>query len=182
MRLNSGYRAEIVRAAIENAFSKEEKVLLQREHALAKRSYETLVTPKTRRWLDEAPKGWLPMRTHIELNVAGLSVTLHLARESAIPDSIDGKYQAKLGSIPEGVLANEIQELLAAQEAVKARKKTAHATLQALVEQHTTTDDLAKAWPEGKAFLVKLERKVPVPNLPAVRIEDLNKMLGLEAA
>lgn len=182
MRLNSGYRAEIVRAAIENAFSKEEKALLQREHALAKRSYETLVTPKTRKWIEEAPKGWLAMCTAIDLNVVGMSVTLRTVREIATPESVAGKYSARLGSIPEGTLANEIQELLAAKEDIRARKKTAQATLEALVAQHITTDELAKAWPEGKACWAKLERKVPVPNLPAVRIEDLNKMLGLGVA
>lgn len=182
MRLNSGYRAEIVRAAIENAFSKEEKALLQREHALAKRSYETLVTPKARKWIEDAPKGWLTMCAVLNLNVVGMSVALRTVREIAVPPNVAERYSARLGSIPEGALANEIQELLAAKEDVRARKKTAQATLEALVAQHVTTDELAKAWPEGKACWAKLERKVPIPNLPAVRIEDLNKMLGLEAA
>lgn len=182
MRLNSGYRAEIVRAAIEAAFAKEEKKLLQREHTLAKRCYDAVIPAKVRRLLEDLPENWLAHRTSLHFNITGMCVDLSVEKALPVPDNVNGEYRGRLGNVSDGPIAKDVQALLADKDELKARKMKAQATLAALVAQHVTTEELAKAWPEGKAYWNKLERKVPVANLPAVRIEELNSMLGLAEA
>jgi hypothetical protein len=182
MRLNSGYRREIVRAAIAGAFDKEAKKLIAREHRLAQRCYDALIPAKLRRAMLEFPKGWFREREDHYFNIAGASIKLKSEHPLAQPYKLEGEYNGRIGVIAAGPLADDVMALVADKETTAARRTEAENTLSSLVNQHSTTEGLIEAWPEGCAFVKDLERKVPVANLPAVRIEELNAMLGLKQA
>lgn len=182
MRLNNGYRREIVRAALAAAFDKEEKKLVAREHRLALRCYEACVPPKLRRVIADFPKGWFRERCDHFFNVAGASIKLVSEHLLAHPYKLEHEFQGRLGAIPAGVLADDVMALVNDKETLRKRRIDAENTLTSLVNQHSSTEGLSEAWPEGAAFMRGLERKVPVANLPAVRIEDLNVLLGLKQA
>lgn len=60
--------------------------------------------------------------------------------------------------------------------------ETAAATLNAMLSKITTYERLEKEWPEGKKFYQSLPTDFPFQHqVPAVKISELNKMLGLAA-
>lgn len=180
MRLNTGYRAEIVRAAIAAAFDRDEKKMEKREHMLARKCWDHVVPPKVRKMLAGLPDGWLVTKEDIEFSIAGLSIALKAERALPIPYTVKCHYSQRIGVIPAGPLADEVQQLMADKEDFKKRRKTAIATLEALVAQAYSTETLVAQWPSGEKYVRDLEKKIPVkPTLPAVRIEELNVMLGL---
>lgn len=184
MRLNLGYRAEIVRAAIEGAFAKEDKKLAQREHALAKRCYDLCIPAKVRKLTEQMPPDWLCEASHLCFNINGMTLSLAAEHRMPVPAQSQAKYSdaGRLGAISDAQIGKDVLALMADKDAVRARKNKAEITLKALVDQHSTTDELGKHWPEGRTYWKALERKIPVSNLPAVRIEELNSMLGLAHA
>lgn len=182
MRLNSGYRAEIVRAAISAAFDKDEKELTRREHRLAARCYDAVVPLKTRRAISAMPAGWLPTGKSIRFNVGGQSVTFAFGKEMPVSRTYDRHFD-NFGAVSEGALIDEVRKWQGDREDFKTRRTRAEATLQAMVNQASTTQALEDVWPEGKKFWRGLEARIPVSaQLPAVRIAELNVMLGLREA
>lgn len=182
MRLNMGYRNEIVRAAISAAFDKDEKELTRREHRLAQRCYDAVVPLKIRRAVASLPDGWLPTSQAIRFNIGGQTRALSAAKAIPVSHAYDRNYNA-LDVVTDAGLVEDVRKLTGDVEDFRARRKRAEETLTAMVNLAATTQALEDVWPEGKKFWRGLEARIPVSaQLPAVRIAELNVMLGLREA
>lgn len=75
-------------------------------------------------------------------------------------------------------LANELFEIDHDAAALKSEREQLTLSLQAVLDSVTTDTQLIKVWPEAVAFIPATER-ASSPQLPALPIADLNRMLGL---
>lgn len=109
-------------------------------------------------------------RSEIHLNMAGVRVRAKLSKYSIAPSS--GTLLA------DNPLVQTWYDLRAEQEAAEKDHDNIRAQVRATVEKFGSVKRLIEAWPEAKELLpaVLPEKK---PQLPALAIADLNKLVGL---
>lgn len=76
-------------------------------------------------------------------------------------------------------LAIEFDELLATQRELNKNIEALRLQVTASISNFTTTDKLLKAWPEAIELLPVTDPAVPRKQLPALKVETLNALLGL---
>ncbi|WP_409975834.1 Nmad5 family putative nucleotide modification protein [Escherichia coli] len=75
-------------------------------------------------------------------------------------------------------ITKRFDEICALQQKLEARKKDIESNVWAALNSVTTVKRLIEVWPESKELLPKEADKASAA-LPALRVEDLNKMIGL---
>lgn len=75
-------------------------------------------------------------------------------------------------------ITKRFDEICALQQKLEAKKKDIESNVWAALNSVTTVKRLIEVWPESKELLQKEADKASAA-LPALRVEDLNKMIGL---
>ncbi|EOX6590414.1 Nmad5 family putative nucleotide modification protein [Escherichia coli] len=75
-------------------------------------------------------------------------------------------------------ITKRFDEICALQQKLEAKKKDIESNVWAALNSVTTVKRLIEVWPESKELLPKEADKASTA-LPALRVEDLNKMIGL---
>lgn len=191
MRLTNQLREQIISDIVDALTTKEETTLKKRESALGIQCYNHLFTKRQRDIMNELPRGWLPEDTCLQFNVGGMAVSLTTDKPVRVPfrqdvsvDETVGTYRSgckRLGNIADEELKQKFLGLHSDQEALKVKVRKMRTDTKAMLDSVQTYAQLEKNWPEGKKFYGKYKPKHGDSQLPAIRVQELNKTLGLGA-
>lgn len=114
----------------------------------------------------------------LRLNIAGLAVDWTLDESHVFPYT---SYRDRF-AIPHGhELVNTWNEYEKQREFVQSRTDTVQVNVKAMVYSATTVKKLIELWPECVELLPATIDK-PVVNLPSVKVEELNSLIGIPTA
>ncbi len=182
-RLTNYIRESIARSAINHAFDPKKEALSVTEDALACVAYAFVFSKKETDLVGKVPEYWFRLDSCLRFNVGGQSITLKLKKGLPVPygtknGSDSGYHCHNLGVIPHGDLCDRIQAHAQALEAYKEQRRGAERQVKAMLDAVTTTGKLKEVWPEGEQFYSVYD-DVAAPKLPALRVDEINAMLGL---
>lgn len=177
-RLTNFDREGVARRAIKSSFEAKEKELAAQEDKLARDAYAILVPAAVLKHAKAMPEGWMQTSSVVRVNAGGSHVELHLIGDELPMPAKVLEYRSRLGIISDEAFVNRAREHLAATETMKADKKKADASLNAMLASINTLRTLYDVWPDGAAFYEHLNTAVEHP-LPAPMVKEINTMLGL---
>lgn len=194
MRLNKEMREEIRHFAMAKLQKQRHGFALVEQELLID-CYNAVIPPSTLvliETLEKKPVGnfkWFDYDAEISFNVAGQ--TVRLSQASIFP--LDKRimlpvpyqfYSAALGVITivkHKALVERVRDWQSKVEKEKTDYETAVKTLDTLLKSVSTIEKLKQYWPEGKDFFSSPPCQTRAASgVPAVQIEALNKMLGIE--
>lgn len=185
-RLTKDLRTTIASAAVAHSFDPRAETLKVAEDALAREAYAFVIPAAEVKAAEAMPSNWYRRDPCLRFNVGGYTLRLQM-----IGDGVPVPYQAKgeahggyhcgsLGSIPAGDLCDRIREHAQNVEALKGERRTAFRAVFNMLDGVTTLKRLAEVWPDGEQFY-KQYGATPAAGLPAVRVDEINAMLGIAA-
>lgn len=180
-RLTNSMRSDIVYRAVQSSgFDKRMEVLKSQEEDLAERCYNALVSQEDQDLLSKIAEKWIKFQRSLVFNANGWTIQFYdLKRKYPVPE---GWYYNQSLGILTGELADEAQAFVQAQQTIREERVECCKKLHGFISRFNTLKQLQKEWPEGSAFyqhfIDERQNKVDL-NLPAVVIEDINKLLGL---
>lgn len=185
-RLTKDLRQSIANAAVAHSFDPKADAHKVAEDALAREAYAHVIPASEVAAAEAMPSNWYRRDACLRFNAGGYTVRLNL-----IGDGLPVPYQAKgeayggyhcavLGSIPPGDLCDRIQAHAQDGEQLKAERRKAYQAVFAMLEGVSTLKRLAEVWPDGEQFY-KRYAETPAASLPAVRVDEINAMLGIAA-
>lgn len=182
-KLTNSTREAIARAAIAFAFDPKEKALAKAEDALAREAHALLFPKKIIDAAKSLPAGWTRKISSLNYNVGGQKIELKASESLHVPaldksNNDAGRSYYIVGAIQPGDLCDRIQGHAQTKEKLRDEKKIAQRQIEAMLAKVTTVKKLAEAWPEGEPFYSKYLDQ-PAPQVPALRVDEINAMLGL---
>lgn len=185
-RMTKDLRQTIANAAVAHSFDPRHEAMKVAEDVLAREAYAFVIPAAEVQAIEAMPSNWYRRDPCLRFNVGGYTLRLQL-----IGDGVPVPYKAKgeefggyhcgtLGSIPAGDLCDRIREHAQAAEALKAERRKALYAVFNMLEGVTTIKRLAEVWPDGEQFY-KRYAETPAASLPAVRVDEINAMLGIAA-
>lgn len=187
-RLTKASRDKIIEALIDQRFAEEHARLVAERAALAADIYESWAKLQPIH-PDKLPKGWLPTRSRVTVQIAGETVQLnfsgvltgwaHGSNERRFPSERAGGILATFGA--ESPFKARWDKHDIAVQTYNAARDIAHAATKSAVNRFNTLEALIEAWPECKPFVTIPDTKPP-KLLPVVQVEELNAILGLKPA
>lgn len=174
-RLTIDIRNAIKGDLLAHRFAKEENKIKQENHKLAVRAYNALYTPTERRRMNDLPKGWLEEWNYLIVRLCGITVRLTLPESRRFPATGRRNFTVNAQD-----LRDKHDELHAAEQKLAEEKRKASAEIAAILYSVNTINQLVAAWPEVKPFIKK--RIKEAPQLPSIKVEEVNAFLGLKAA
>ena len=193
-RMNQEDRQSIAAAILDHKFKPLFLANNEEQYALGLRVYDALYDEETKKWIKQAPEGWLSHSTSVTVNAAGRKYSLRFGLKSnpatnsqlwtqlpvCIRHADSWNYASKTF-----VAGDELGEAIAKNATDAEELKTMHAKakeqLNAALSALRSFEDVLEKWPEVESFVKPRmqARCVEVPGLPAVKFSDLNTMLGL---
>lgn len=186
-RLTKYSRKAIASAATAHSFDPKSELLAATEDALAQEAYDSVIPAAEKKAAEAMPSNWYRRDACLRFNVGGYSLHLNL-----IGDGLPVPYKAKgeeyggyhfgsLGSIPAGDLCDRIQAHAQAKDSLRTERQKAYRAVITMLDGVSTVKRLSEVWPEGEQFCAKYGTTTSA-NLPAVRVDEVNAMLGIGAA
>lgn len=185
-KLTNFARTCIARRAVEESFGVRKAALEAEADALGREAYDLLYPTTERKLVEKLPSNWVRRDACLRFNVGGHDIVLNL-----IGEGVPVPYRAKggdsgygcnrLGVIEPGDLCDRIQAHAITVEKYRDDRRAAERATRQMLDAVTTTGKLKEVWPEGEPFYADYQDK-PVSSLPTVRIQEINQMLGLQAA
>jgi hypothetical protein len=177
-RLTQSIREKIIRNAIVAAFKEREAAQAEQEHALGMEAYEAVIPAAERKAAAKLPATWLRHDSCLRFNANGWNARLSVKEAVPVPHSADCRM---LGSLPQE-LAQRVQAYSTAGESLRQERYKAERELAGFLEQFRSVKQMREAWPEGEAFYGEFDVERTAAGVPAVRVAEINKMLGIEEA
>lgn len=143
--------------------------------SIARKAVETQF--KARHEAHKAEENKLRMDSCLRFNCGGYDLRFTVTPAVAVPYST---HCARLGTLT-GDLAERGQAHANAGQTFRTEYETAYCALLRMLEGVGSVKALHKAWPEGIEFYKTYLTAAPGANVPALRVEEVNKMLGLAA-
>jgi hypothetical protein len=177
MRLTNEFKNKLARNVAIETTQKEKDKLKKQEHKLALLCYKSVYSKKERDMAKAMPEGWLRMDRCLRFNVGGQYFNCNPLEPLPV------KYSSGCASL--GVITDkEIIEKVAAykenMEAYKMNFDKIERVVYSTIRNISTYKVLEKTWVEGKKFYEKYAPKKEDSQLPAIQIEEVNKLLGLK--
>lgn len=185
-RLTKDLRQAIANAAVAHAFEPRLEALKATEDALAREAYAFVIPAEEIEAAGHMPANWFRLDACLRFNVGGYTIRLQMAGEgvpvpySAKNEAYGGYHCGNLGTIPPGDLCDRIRAHSDATEAYKAERRTAYIATAGMLEGVSTLKRLSEVWPAGEQFY-KRYAETSTTSLPAVRVDEVNAMLGIAA-
>ena len=185
-RLTKDLRQTIANNAVAHAFEPKLEALKAAEDALAREAYAFVIPAEEVAAAADMPDNWFRLDACLRFNVGGYTIRLQMSGDGlpvpyrAKNEEYGGYHCGNLGTIPPGDLCDRIRAHADATEAYKAERKTAYRATLGLLEGVSTLKRLHEVWPAGEQFYKRYEDS-PAASLPAVRVDEVNTMLGIAA-
>lgn len=183
-KLTKYSREAIARRAVAHAFDAKQEAIFANEDALAREAYALTFPAEELALVSTVPDNWFRLDACLRFNVGGQQIVLRLIGDGLpVPyrrlNEEYGSYGCNiLGVIEHGDLCDRIQKHAQHAETVKNERRAALRATEAMLDAVTTTGKLKEIWPEGEPFYAQYDDK-PAPSLPAVRVDEINALLGL---
>jgi len=183
-KLTKYSREAIARRAVAHAFDPRQAELAKTEGALAREAYSTLFPSTELALVAAVPSNWVRLDACLQFNVGGQSIRLNVEGEGLpVPYRMKGSEYGsygchQLGVIEHGDLCDRIQAHAQLVDAVKNERRAALRATENMLEAVTTTGKLKEVWPQGEQFYAEYDDR-PAVSLPAVRVDEINALLGL---
>jgi hypothetical protein len=176
-RLTGWIRNGILNKLTAHRFDAEFAAINVRERALGEKIYHDIFSEAEIELMASLPEGWLLEQDSIGIQFSGYHYgSIELPSLFRFPME---KSCGCLKSYDGGTeFAAEWEKILADRADVKSRRVQARAAASAILESVTTTAALLSKWPEVAPFL---PAATEVHQLPALPIDNINKLLGLPA-
>jgi len=182
-RLTKDLRSSIAYAAVAHAFDPRQDALNKEEDALGREAYAAVLTPAEIKAVKAVPQNWFRSDSCLRFNAGGYTVKLTVSDGMPVPYAPKGDrggyHCGMLGSIPAGDLCDRIQTHVKAVETYREERYKAKQSVLVMLGGVSTLKQLREAWPEGESFFSRHEAVSTGGNLPAVRVDEVNAMLGL---
>lgn len=183
MRINKIIAQSIATNAVNDTFDDRKKELKDREAKLGMEGYETMFSEAVRKQAAAMPKEWIRQDACLRFNAGGYNLLFNVPEPVPVPIHTRpygyGGSCNKLADIPHGDLCDRMQKWAQDCKTLTDEINQANRSVMNLVTRFSSIKRLKEAWPEGYEFYKAYEGEpVKVP-LPALRIDELNKVLGL---
>lgn len=179
MRLTNSTRDSIVADVMQATFKKEQEAFKKEENALALRLYNHVVAADVQKTAKKLPPGWIQFDSCLRFNLNGMDVRLDLIDKKGVPVPCDRHSCQRLGNIADDELRDSFLDYRKRFDEYEARRAKTRTAVGQLVYGLHTYKQLCEAWPDGKKFYQAYKPKTEDSNLPAIIVDDVNKMLGL---
>lgn len=153
-------KEQLVKSVLDDAFAKREKVMIERERALARRARAELLGPHQEAYLG------LPDWARSSVNSARVNVNGQYHRLFGGEDFVTPGKRLDNPSRP---LAHEIELLSRDEGTLDEERSELRAKVKAIVNSVTTTKKLLEVWPEAEPYL-------PVEPEPPRALVDVNQV------
>lgn len=178
MKLNRYNRLQIITAALEASFRERVEAHNAVRLALLEQVWTATYSPAERtaaRQLDAA--NWFSRGSYITLNAGGWRLML-----STVDFKLPWSYQHRHERIDlkQPALVEAARRYADADEALKKDRSAAEGALKTLLGSCSSAEMLEKTWPEGRPFYAHLLGRPSQSRLPAVQVEEVNRLLGLQ--
>jgi hypothetical protein len=188
IRLSTTVREQIRRALLSTRFDKRTKELEAAQDKLARDVYETAYDQTTRRKMNALPEGWLPETKSVWARFGCIDFHRELPdkKRLRVPFEKHGHYgssAALLAVDADHVLSKRHQDIRKELDAIQRERNDLTREIDAVLFSVTTANKLVDVWPEIRKTVEDIcKTYVASSNLPAPRVEFLNKTLGLTKA
>lgn len=108
---------------------------------------------------------------NFRLNLAGASLYIKLAELAEVPGGA-------IAITADNPLCQQFYDIKEERKAAEVRKTEMSAQVRAVLDKFGSIKKLLAAWPEAKELLPNIVPESK-PQLPAIRVDDLNKLVGL---
>lgn len=179
LRLTNMDREGVVERAINHAFGARAAALEAEENRIGMAAYDIAVPKAERQAAAKLSERWLRTDGCLKFRFDFRKVTLHVSPKVLVPSR---SYSCEdLGLVQDVELIAAYEKLQADRGTLKADRERAETGLKALIGRVSTLRQLRETWPEGETFYAHLKPRDEA-SVPAVMVDDLNRMLGLAAA
>jgi hypothetical protein len=183
-KLTKYTRECIAKAATAFAFDAKQAALQIEQSELAALAHAAVFDAKELAAVAKTPDNWIRRDTCLRFNVAGVTAVLCAQGEGfPVPYRI-GDHAAygckRLGTIEAGELADRILAYMKAEEETRTARAIAYRQVLQMLNGVTSIKRLEETWPEGAPFYEKYRNK-PAAQVPAVRVDEINALLGIAA-
>ena len=176
VKLRKQIKDSVEAAILSHRFSAEDKALQARLKKLARDIYDDVFKPAQQKRMNDLPKGWLPERDAIRVQIGGSYERLQLPEPLRFTSETSGctlaAYDGK-HKFSEEWLSIEGEEKKLDELRFHFKKQ-----IQSVFSRATTVNRLKELWPEIAEFLKPWEDYAPA-QLPMVPIPALNTALKL---
>lgn len=184
-RLTNEIRNEICEKAIEESFAKKKAALKKEEAKLGMKLYKSVFKPSELAKLDSLDEKWIVRDRCLRFNCQGYDLRFNIAdkEEDGVPVPVSKRdYGCRsLGNIT-GEIAMEAQAFANKKQDASKEEDRARRALMAVLHSVSTVKRLAEVWPEGAKFYNIYLAEVEKTGVPAIKMQELNAMLGLKDA
>jgi hypothetical protein len=179
IRLTNDRRKEIRRLLIEGKFKDRKLAALKRRNEFAEKIYVAAFGEPMIRRMNRLPKGWLKITSTIGARLGGKDFYHDTKHEYRIPAPSNYQVASFDSRHP---LTIEHEQIEADAAAMKTEESQLCSQIDAVLWSANTAKQLIEIWPEIKGFAEKI-LAMPTPvQLPAIKLDTLNLMLGLKKA
>lgn len=176
--LNNYTRDDIIIAAISAAYDKKFKAIQEEEHEVGMLLYKASFKEKVLEAVDAIPKEWLRQDSCLRFNCGGHDLRFVVKKAVPVPYSRDcNRLENFDHKSPSTILAQEFCER---KRALEEERNDAKRQLKSIVYSCRTIKKLKEIWPQGDKFYSAYMVEQGKPGLPAVQVENINKLLGLK--
>lgn len=179
MRLTNAIREDMLRVLMKGKFDDRATALCEVERALAKEVYEHELGEHLEA-VRALPKGWLETSSHIRVAVSGMQSTLYFGDKTLFP--MPSSMRWGYANLPaRSDLGKRVAQLRDDRRALEVERGELERETRAALYSFTTDKRLLEKWPEVESVLrdVTGDRATATRNLPAIKVDSLNKRLGL---
>lgn len=174
-RITKVMREGIVKNTIEHTYNKEETALDEREYKLADKAYHVLYSKAQIAHMEALGERFINKNIVISVNLGGLRNRLELKEPRFMEDS---QYCNPV--VADGKLREDIEKFFDDSKEHSEKVNRASVNLMAMLESVQSFKKLRAVWPEGEKFYDMYDVDSEKPGVPAVIVQDINKMLGLK--
>lgn len=184
MRLTNGFREQLEQALLAHKFGAQDLALKIEENDIARLVHRAEYTYAEYKVLNDYPHMFVTTTYRCAI-IAGRTRQLSFrglnGETISVACSVEYRYGVKsdLHFEASSVVGVRYEKLMADRIAAKEQMAQASASIQAALNNATTTKALVAAWPECEPFLPREDNSVTARSLPVVQIDRLNKMLDL---
>ena len=179
-RLTKDIRTSIANRATEAAFKSRIADHKKAENTLGMQLFRHVFDEKTLKAVAKVPTAWFRQDCCLRFNCAGYDLTFRLDKPVSAPYS-GGGFCSRLGTVT-GELAERAQKHAQDGEKLTKERNAAYEAVMTMLNSVSSIAQLEKAWPEGKEFYSMYAEAREGSNLPAIKVAEINKMLGLAEA
>jgi hypothetical protein len=184
VKLNDTHRAAIRRTLISDKFHQREGRVKNLRATLALELYNDNFDAEQQTKMRELPRGWLPLVRSVQARIGTVDFGNELPGGTPLP--VPYNYHAHGENTrclkvygAEHHFAGQLIEILEEERDIKTEKERLTGEINGVLYSVTTSNKLVTVWPEIRSVVENICRTITTANLPAPRVADLNKALGL---